>query len=338
MPTKRIDRRSQEGEGRPCSNPTSSQMMPKPNMTAAPVAIPINVVRSIGFDLYLLKELASNRLLQSGSQFIVRNRTRMIHRNLPGAIQDDQRGSRTGSVGIEILFAQRHGHVLQAGVITLANRFDISPFLRRRSVGPLRRVAVKLCRADDEQARGSELLPQAGNDGDLGFAVHTPMCPEEQENRGTFQGRENRWLRSEILLCLQGRGGLTDQSEQVEVLLQPRPNGRISIARQSRTQQADRFCVLPFFRHPLREDFVSGTQGGRQVWFGIEFALVCRELSFAVLSNIAGVSCSLIPLPGRSVSARHPRRGFEILRRDAMLSLVASKFRLGGGKRVLRQL
>ena len=104
----------------------------------------------------------------------------MIHRYLAGAIQDYQRRRRTCSVGIEVLFAQRNRHILQAGVIFGADGFDICALLFGRGIGSLGCVAVELGRTDDDQARGSELLPQAGDDGDLGFAVHTPMRPEKQ--------------------------------------------------------------------------------------------------------------------------------------------------------------
>ena len=104
----------------------------------------------------------------------------MIHRYLAGAIQDDQRRRRAGPVGVEVLSAQWHGHVLQAGIISGADRLDIRALLFGRCVGSLGCVAVELGWTDDDQARGSELLAQAGDDGDFGFAVHTPMRPEKQ--------------------------------------------------------------------------------------------------------------------------------------------------------------
>src|ERR1700676_790269 len=103
----------------------------------------------------------------------------MVHRYLAGAIQDDQSRRRACSVGVEVLFAQWNRHVLQAGVIFGADGFDILALLLGRGVGSLGCVAVELGWTDDDQARGSELLAQAGDDGDLGFAVHTPMRPEE---------------------------------------------------------------------------------------------------------------------------------------------------------------
>src|SRR5260370_42502033 len=98
------------------------------------------------------KQSASNRLLQSGSQFVIRKRTWMIHRHLPGTIQDDQSRRRTRPVSIEILIAQRHRHVLQTAVVSCADGFDIRPLLFRRGLGSLRRLAVGLGWSGDEQA------------------------------------------------------------------------------------------------------------------------------------------------------------------------------------------
>ena len=74
----------------------------------------------------------------------------MIHRYLPGAIQNDESRRGARSVSVEILFAQRNRHVLQAGVIAAADGFDIRSLLFRRGIGSLRRVAVQLGRADDD--------------------------------------------------------------------------------------------------------------------------------------------------------------------------------------------
>src|SRR5208337_749875 len=103
----------------------------------------------------------------------------MIHLYLSGAIQNDQSRRRARSIGVEILLAQRHRHLQQGAVITLAHRFYVRPFLFGRDIGSLGRVAVELSWTDDDQAFGSELLPQAGDNRDFGFAVHTPMRPEE---------------------------------------------------------------------------------------------------------------------------------------------------------------
>src|SRR5260370_13996979 len=111
----------------------------------------------------------------------------MIRRPLPSAIQNDQSWRRAGSVSIEILLAQRHGHIRQARIVALADGFDIGPFLRRRSVGPLCCIAVELGWPDDDQALASELLPQARNYGDFGLAVNAPMRTEEQNDGRTFQ-------------------------------------------------------------------------------------------------------------------------------------------------------
>jgi len=118
--------------------------------------------------------------LYSGAQVVIRKRSGMIHCHLPGAIQDDQgrRGAR--SVSVEILFAQRHGHVLQAGVISVADGFDICALLVGCGVGSLRRVAVESSRADYDQALRSEFLPQTGNDGDFGFAVSAPIAQKNK--------------------------------------------------------------------------------------------------------------------------------------------------------------
>ena len=79
-------------------------------------------------------ELAGNSFLHSREQFVVGKRSGMIHRYLSGAIQDDYSRGCAGSVGIEILFAQRHGHVLQAGVIALADGFNVGAFLFGRGI------------------------------------------------------------------------------------------------------------------------------------------------------------------------------------------------------------
>jgi hypothetical protein len=147
----------------------------------------------------LSMNLAGYRFLYSVAQFVIRQCSGMIHRYLAGSVQDDQRRCRTCPVGIEVLFAQRNRHVLKAAVVSGADGFDVCALLLGRCVGSLGCVAVELGWTDDDQARGSELLPQAGDDGDLGFAVHTPMGPEEKKNWRTFQRRGSWGLGSEIL-------------------------------------------------------------------------------------------------------------------------------------------
>src|SRR5260370_8995799 len=108
------------------------------------------------------------------------------------------------------------------------------------------------------------------------------------------------------------------------------------MARQSRAQQADRLRVLPFFSHALRKNLISGSEGDGQMGFGVEFTL--RQLPLAESARLGGVRSGLVPVLRRGRSASHPRQGFEILGRGAMLSLVGAEFRLGGGRTVLSQL
>ena len=74
----------------------------------------------------------------------------MIHRYLACAIQNDQGWRCARPVGVEVLFAQRHRHILQAGIIARADSFDIRTFRDRRSIRASRRITVELSRPDDD--------------------------------------------------------------------------------------------------------------------------------------------------------------------------------------------
>ena len=73
----------------------------------------------------------------------------MIHGYLSGAIQTTRRRGRAGSVGIEVVSAERDWHVLEAAVIFLANGFDIGALFSGCRIVALGRIAIEFGGADD---------------------------------------------------------------------------------------------------------------------------------------------------------------------------------------------
>ena len=132
------------------------------------------------------------------------------------------------------------------------------------------------------------------------------MRPEKQKNWRTFQRCQSRRLWSEILRYLQRRSGLSNQSKQVEILLQSSPYGCIPVARQSRAKQADRLRLLPFCRHFLGKNFIGSAESDRQMRFGVEFAFGGSELLLRESSRLVGIDCRLVPLLGRGRGAGCP--------------------------------
>ncbi len=70
------------------------------------------------------------------------------------------------------------------------------------------------------------------------LAVRTPVRPEEQQHRLPTQRRKRRGLSAQVLAFLESRRGPAFEREQINIFLDPRPNGRGPVRRQVLAKQS----------------------------------------------------------------------------------------------------
>src|SRR6202035_3448220 len=90
-------------------------------------------------------------------------------------------------------------------------------------------ISVTLRRRDDHQMLGSVLFFDFREDGHFLLAVRAPVRPEKHQDRRSLERAERNRLRSQKLALIQSRRELSFQAQQIDVLLQPGANGRVSV-------------------------------------------------------------------------------------------------------------
>jgi hypothetical protein len=88
----------------------------------------------------------------------------MIHCDLAGLIQQNQRRGGGSAVFVEVGFADGDRHVEQSGIEAVADGVDVGHLVAGRSVLDLGRVAIKPGWSDNRQAFGCELRAKLGED------------------------------------------------------------------------------------------------------------------------------------------------------------------------------
>jgi len=175
-------------------------------------------------------------------------------------------------VGIEVLFAQRHRHVLQASVISRTHRFDIRAFLFRRGIGPLRRVAVELGRSDNHQSSEANSCRKRAMIGTS--ALQSPHQCAQKNSRTGEPFSDARLGGFGPRYCVTCKGG-ADWPTNASRLSSFAAADESKYSRSGPLQNAaDSPPGRAFLAHPfLRQNFVSCAQRERQMRFGIQFAL-----------------------------------------------------------------
>ena len=97
---------------------------------------------------------------------------------LSRTIQQHQRRRSRSPVHIKVVFADRNRHIEQSRIKPVPHGVNIRKLVAGRGVFRLRRIAVKLRRANYQQSLRSKFRTQLGNDRSLRFAIPHTSAPK----------------------------------------------------------------------------------------------------------------------------------------------------------------
>src|SRR5882672_5922490 len=137
-----------------------------------------------------LPSLGRDDTLDSSPKLFIRKGSGVVEGYLPGTIEEHERGGGADAVNAQVLLADGGGYVEQRGVVAAAGVADVGELGSRRGTLTRSGNAVALGGCDHGQSLRGIFGVQAAEDGCLALAIQTPVCPEEQQNRGAFELRQ----------------------------------------------------------------------------------------------------------------------------------------------------